>query len=132
MQSLPLRLVPGQDLRFALQEALARHGATAAFVVQGIGSLDRARIRCAGRHAALELTGDMEILTLAGTLAPDGVHLHISVSDADGKVTGGHVETGCVVRTTAEVLLALLPEHRFSRAHDPLSGYKELHIARND
>lgn len=129
MQPLPLRLVPGQDLRSALQEALG--AATAAFVIQGIGSLSSARIRCAGKSSALELTGDMEILTLAGTLARDGAHLHISVSDARGNVTGGHVEAGCVVRTTAEILLVLLPEHRFSRTLDPLSGYKELQIARN-
>ena len=130
MQPFPLRLLPGQDLRTALQDVLGEQQAHAAFVIQGIGSLSSAGIRCAGRSSALELRGDMEILTLAGTLAPDGAHLHISVSDAEGNVTGGHVETGCVIRTTAEILLVLLPEHHFSRTHDALSGYKELQIER--
>lgn len=126
MQALPLRLAPGQDLRAALEGLAASHGVAAAFVLQGIGSLSVARIRCAGRSDALELHGDTEILTLAGTLAPDGLHLHISVSDAQGQVFGGHVERGCIVRTTAEILVALLPDHRFSRVHDDASGYREL------
>lgn len=70
----------------------------------------------------------MEILTLAGSLSPDGAHLHMSVADAQGRVVGGHVTPGCIVRTTVEVLIALLPEQRFSREHDVESGCKELVI----
>lgn len=128
MQALPLRLTPQQDLRAALESTLAGRSASAAFVLQAIGSLSVARIRFAGMPQSQELRGDMEILTLAGTLSPDGAHLHISVSDAQGKVSGGHVDYGCVIRTTAEILVALLPEHTFSRAMDPASGFKELFI----
>jgi predicted DNA-binding protein with PD1-like motif len=126
MQVLPLRLEPQRDLRAALETMLAEQGATAAFVLQAIGSLSVARIRYAGMARGHELHGDMEILTLGGTLSADGAHLHISVADALGRVTGGHVEYGCIVRTTAEILVALLPDHRFSREHDPLSGFNEL------
>ena len=126
MHALPVRLHPQQDLRAALEAALAAHGAVAAFVLQGIGSLAVARLRFAGRDEIAELRGDLEILTLAGSLSPDGAHLHMSVSDAEGRVSGGHVAPGCIVRTTAEVLVALLPEHRFSRETDPESGWMEL------
>jgi predicted DNA-binding protein with PD1-like motif len=85
-----------------------------------------AQLRYAGMPHATELRGDLEILTLAGSVSPDGAHLHMSVSDAQGRVYGGHVSAGCIVRTTAELLLALLPGHVFSRAIDPASGYKEL------
>ena len=88
----------------------------------------QAQLRYAGQPQAAALHGDLEILTLAGSLAPDGAHLHMSVSDARGQVFGGHVCPGCVVRTTAELLLALLPERRFAREHDPLTGYPELKI----
>jgi predicted DNA-binding protein with PD1-like motif len=126
MRPLPIRLRPQQDLRSALASVLAEHQVGAAFVVQGIGSLSTARIRFAGMNEATELHGDLEILTLAGSLSPDGVHLHIAVSDAQGRVAGGHVAPGCIVRTTAEILLALLPEHHFSRAPDAQSGWDEL------
>ena len=127
MQALPLRLVPGQDLRGAIEAALGAH--TAAFVVQGIGSLSVAHLRFAGIDHATELRGDLEVLTLAGSVAPDGAHLHMSIADAQGRVYGGHVAMGCIVRTTAEILLAVLPEHAFSRELDVAgSGFRELAI----
>ncbi|SFU86537.1 PPC domain-containing DNA-binding protein [Pseudoduganella namucuonensis] len=127
MQAHPLRLAPGQDLRAAIEAAVAEAGqGGAAFVLQGIGSLGVAWLRYAGQPQPTELRGDLEILTLAGSVAPDGAHLHMSVSDAAGRVFGGHVAPGCIVRTTAELLLALLPAHEFSREPDPNSGYKEL------
>ena len=123
MRYLPVRLKPRQDLRSALEAALADSGVGAGFVVSGIGSLDGACIRYAGVSEATRLEGDLEILTLAGSLSPDGVHLHITVSDAQGRVVGGHVAPGCIVRTTAEILL---PDVRFSRELDPESGWDEL------
>jgi predicted DNA-binding protein with PD1-like motif len=129
MQLFPLRLRPGQDLRSALEARLAECPAGAAFVLQGIGSLSVAQLRLAGADQATELRGDLEILTLAGSLAPDGAHLHMSISDAQGRVLGGHVSAGCIVRTTAEILLAVLPDHQFSRELDVAgSGFRELVI----
>ncbi|MBY4803230.1 PPC domain-containing DNA-binding protein [Burkholderia cepacia] len=130
MQAHPLRLSPGDDLRRSIEEALRPHGAHAAFVIQGIGSLSVAQLRFAGVDQPTELRGDLEILTLAGSVSPDGAHLHMAVSDASGRVSGGHVASGCVVRTTAEILLALLPKHRFSREPDAGTGFNELVIRR--
>ncbi|SEN25106.1 hypothetical protein SAMN05428959_101867 [Duganella sp. CF517] len=128
MLTLPLRLQPGDDVRGAVVAALLASGHRAGFVLQGIGSLHVAQLRYAGQPQATALHGDLEILTLAGAIAPDGAHLHMSVADARGQVFGGHVGPGCVVRTTAELLLALLPDHRFRREHDPRTGYPELRI----
>ncbi|GGY16573.1 hypothetical protein GCM10007386_52980 [Pseudoduganella dura] len=124
--SMPLRLRPGDDLRGAIEAVLREHGA--AFVLQGIGSLSVARLRFAGRPQPDVLAGDLEILTLAGSVSPDGAHLHMAVADAAGRVSGGHVAPGCIVRTTAELLVALLPGHVFAREHDSGTGYPELSI----
>ncbi len=128
MHALPLRIPVDADLRQALAALPAQHGVEAAFVLQGIGSLTVARIRFAGAPDFTELRGDLEVVSLGGSLSPDGPHLHIAVSDAAGRVTGGHMGPGCVVRTTAEVLVALLPGHRFSREIDPATGYQELSV----
>jgi predicted DNA-binding protein with PD1-like motif len=128
MPYLPVRLHPDQELRSALASLLPEHGVGAAFVVQGIGSLSVAQLRFAGMNEATQLCGDLEILTLAGSLSADGVHLHMTVSDAQGRVLGGHVAPGCIVRTTAEILVALLPDHTFSRAPDAATGWDELVI----
>lgn len=130
MELLPVRLPPGADLRLALESLLQQHQSCAAWVLQGIGSLSVAQLRLAGRPSPTELRGDLEILTLAGSLSPDGAHLHMSVADADGRVTGGHACAGCTVRTTAEILITLLPQHRFRRMLDDDTGFPELAIAR--
>jgi predicted DNA-binding protein with PD1-like motif len=126
MQTLPMRLLPGQDLRKALEAEVTRHGCTAAFVLSGIGSLDPASLRLAGAEVPQVLAGDFEIVALAGTIAANGSHLHAVLAASDGSVLGGHVAYGCTVRTTAEVLLALLPAWDFRREADAATGYDEL------
>lgn len=130
MKPFPIRLTPGQDLRGALEAAVRGQNCRAAFVLSGIGSLTTAGIRLAGADQPTRLTGSMEILTLSGTVAVDGdkaaSHMHMALSTATGQVLGGHVAPGCTVLTTAEVLLALLPDWQFSREPDALTGYDEL------
>ena len=130
MQTLPIRLTPGQDLRSALEAAVRSQNYRAAFVLSGIGSLSTAGLRFAGADQPERLTGDLEILSLSGTLAFDGVksssHLHMALSTSTGQVLGGHMAAGCLVRTTAEVLLALLPEWQFGREPDAATGFDEL------
>lgn len=130
MQTLPIRLTPAQDLRTALEAAVLSHNCRAAFVLSGIGSLSTAGLRFAGAQQPERLTGEMEILSLSGTVAFDGTksssHLHMAISTATGQVLGGHVAAGCIVRTTAEVLLALLPEWEFAREPDAATGFDEL------
>ena len=98
MKTLPVRLTPGQDLRTALQAAVQSQNCRAAFVLSGIGSLSTAGLRLAGADQPERLTGDMEILSLAGTVAFDGAksssHLHMALSTATGQVIGGHVAAG--------------------------------------
>ncbi|WP_298235743.1 PPC domain-containing DNA-binding protein [uncultured Azohydromonas sp.] len=122
----PLRLQPGTDLRRALEAAVAQRGCEAAFVLGGIGSLGEAQLRLAGADVTLVLPGPLEVLTLSGSVGAKGSHLHASLSDAQGRVLGGHLGYGCGVRTTAEVLLALLPGWRFTREPDAATGYDEL------
>lgn len=124
--NLPVRLMPGVDLRRALEQVLAEQRVGAGFVVAGIGSLRPAQIRLAGANGPMHLDEDVELLSLSGSLSAAGSHLHLSVSLADGRVLGGHVAYGCIVRTTAEVLLALLPAWQFAREHDVRTGYDEL------
>jgi len=127
MEPLPLRLQPNSDLRRVLEASLdsRRHGA--AFVIAGIGSLSHARLRLAGKEQPEVLGGNLEILTLAGSISSDGAHLHMSVADEKGHVIGGHVGYDCIVRTTVEVLL-VLPEWSFTREKDPMTGFAELVI----
>lgn len=132
MHTLPIRLQPGSDLRASL-EALVRdqaHGA--GFVVSGIGSLHGAVLRYADQASAATLDGPMEIVSISGSISADGAHLHMAVSDGAGRVWGGHVGYGNIVRTTVEALIVTLPEWSLSREHDLRTGYPELVVRRRE
>ena len=132
MKLEPLRLTPGSDLLLVLAALPLQRCERAGVVISGIGSLAPVRLRFAGRDGASTLPGDHEILSLAGSLSIDGAHLHLSVADADGRVTGGHLLEGSLVRTTAELLVAWLPDFTFRRGVDPQTGFRELQITRSE
>lgn len=128
MTVLALRLHPGDDLKLGIEAAFAETGAGAGCIVAAVGSLSRAVVRPAGREDGITFEGDMELVALDGTLSPDGAHLHLAVSDAEGRVTGGHLLPGSVVRTTAELVLGLIAGITFAREIDPATGFRELTI----
>ena len=72
------------------------------------------------------IDAECELLTPSGSVSPTASHLHLSVADAAGQVTGGHAMPGCIVRTTAEVLLLGLLGWAFGREPDPATGWLEL------
>lgn len=63
-----------------------------------------------------------------GTLSGGG-HLHVSLSDVDGRVVGGHVMGDLVVFTTAEVVVGNAGGALFTREPDLQTGYNELVIS---
>jgi predicted DNA-binding protein with PD1-like motif len=125
---VPLRLQPGDDLRRSLEGWMGEQQEQAGCVISAVGSLSVAELRFAGAAAATTIHGELEILSLSGTLSADGAHLHIAVADSRGAVIGGHLCPGSLVRTTAELVIGLLPEWRFSRELDTATGYAELRI----
>lgn len=123
---LNLRLPPGADLRGALEQLVQERDLTAAWVVSATGSLEGLGLRPAGRDDALRLPGPWELLSLHGSLGPDGVHLHLSAADGEGRCRGGHLLAGNRIRTTAEIALLLPSDVTFRRRLDPATGYREL------
>lgn len=127
MRAHALRLRPGDDLREALLAYVAQQHLGAAAVLTCVGSLTVTTLRLANQEGPTEYRGHFEIVSLVGTLsATGGSHLHLSVADSTGRTLGGHLLAGCRVYTTAEIVLAALPELEFTRETDPAFGYKEL------
>lgn len=121
-----LRLVPGQDLKRALVAWVEREQIAAACVLTCVGSLSVAHLRYAAESEGARTEAPLEILGLVGTLGRGGVHLHLTVADAQGQTLGGHLLDGNLVRTTAELVLGVLPGLAFDREPDPQTGYSEL------
>jgi predicted DNA-binding protein with PD1-like motif len=132
MRVQAFRLGPGTDLRVELERLTEAHGLRAGCVLTCVGSLSRARLRmpsALGEAAAhREFAEPMEIVSLTGTLGPDGLHVHISLARRDGACVGGHVVHGCIVNTTAELVIGELPQVEFRRLPDPATGYNELSV----
>jgi predicted DNA-binding protein with PD1-like motif len=130
MHTLAVRLPPGTDLRDALKQLTTEHAFSAACIVTCVGSLAQARLRMPGTNGEEEIVRSydepMEIISLAGTLSPDGSHLHLSLSRRDGGCIGGHLMPGCLVRTTAELVIGVLDDLEFRRMPDETTGYHEL------
>ncbi len=132
MKVVPLRLQPGDDLRLALEAWMGAQQEQAGCVLSAVGSLSLTQLRLAGAAEATAIHGDLEILSLSGTLSPDGAHLHIAIADSKGAVIGGHLCAGSLVCTTAELVIGLLPAWRFNRELDPATGHAELRINPRD
>lgn len=125
---IAVRLRPGQDLLIELERIAAERSIEAACVLTCVGSLTRAVLRFANQEKSTELEGHFEIVSLTGVLSCHGSHFHIAVSDGTGKTFGAHLMKGSMVYTTAEIVLAVLPEYCFQRTFDPQTGYPELDI----
>lgn len=128
MQIFALRLKPEQDLRQSLKSFAQEQNIKAGFILTAIGSLKQATIRFANRDTSTVLTDKFEILSLNGTLANTGVHLHIAIADKAGKTIGGHLDDGCIIYTTAEIVIGASKEFSFIRTVDEQTGYTELEI----
>ena len=120
------RLTPGLDLKRELLAFAARHHLLAAVVVTCVGSLTEVCLRYANRPDGVSRRGHFEIVSLVGTFNADGGHLHLAVADELGAMSGGHLLDGCVVSTTAEVVIVELTEVQFVRRVDDTFGYREL------
>lgn len=121
-----LRMLPGEDVRAELERWCGENALEAGAIVSAVGSVSRAELRMAGRSEGTVLSGDMEVCTLSGTLSKHGMHLHLAVSDPEGRMTGGHLLTGCIVRTTLELVVQEVGGVRFLRRPDDRTGYTEL------
>jgi len=107
MRVRALHLEAGADVRRSL-EALAEQENASGFVLSVVGNLRQASFACPGRNSPTVLSGELEIITLQGTISPQGVHLHLSFSDGDCQVWGGHLEHGSLILKGADLLVGLL------------------------
>lgn len=128
MKTIAVRLTDGQDLYQEIENLVAEHEIKAGIILSAVGGLSESTIRVPvidGRVKYIH-PPNVEIDCAHGTVAANGLHVHISISDVDGKVWGGHLKSGCTIRTTCELVIGILEDVTFSRQPDPHTGYDEL------
>lgn len=128
MRTVAMRLSEGQDLFKEIKKLAVIENIEAGVILSAVGSLKEAKIRVPvidGKLKYINLS-DLEIDSLHGTVSVNGSHLHISVSDIEGKVFGGHIKEDCIIRTTCELVIGVLDDTTFAREPDKETGFDEL------
>ncbi|MHC6529339.1 MULTISPECIES: PPC domain-containing DNA-binding protein [unclassified Vibrio] len=128
IKAYAIRLTRGDDLKQAIQHLVVQRHIQAGSIASCVGSLSQLHVRLAGAEQNMRRCESYEIVSLMGTLTPQHQHLHISVSDVNGQVWGGHVLDGCLIDTTAELIIHYYPDYVFDREDDKTTGYSELSI----
>ncbi|NJR65506.1 MAG: DNA-binding protein [Leptolyngbyaceae cyanobacterium CRU_2_3] len=128
MDAVALRLYPQQDLKAELEAFVQKQQLDAACIVTCVGSLTQAVLRFANQPNGILLEEKFEIMSLAGTMSQQGCHCHLAIADSTGRTLGGHLMPGCLIYTTAEIVIGILPHLSFQRELDLRTGYQELAI----
>lgn len=100
-----------------------------------IGALKQAVLGCYknGKYVNTELKGHFEIASCTGNLAIDEkgetvVHAHIVVSNEKGQAFGGHLQKGCLVGPTAELIIIEATGINLQRTFDEKTKLKLLKL----
>lgn len=128
MKAHCFRLHRGDDLYEALRRYAEGHHIAAGTVLSAVGCVYRWELRDASGVTVRRGEEDCEIVSLMGTVSENGCHLHASFARRDLSVFGGHLRPGCLVNTTAEIVLGELEGVTFTREIDAQTGYEELVI----
>ena len=132
MKLFATRLTPGTDLKPAIASFAKAHSITAGVIISGVGSLESVNVRLAGAQPGhqpnLQQKGEYEIVSLHGTVGMGDMHVHMAVSDKTGAVLGGHLRSGCIIKTTVELVILADAGQRFARTPDLFTGFDELEV----
>ncbi len=126
MRQISARLLPGQDLRAEIERLGKEYAIQAGCVVCLVGNLSRVCLRMADGKTVKEWMGSYEIVSVTGTISPEESHIHISVSDQEGAVIGGHLKMGSIVGVTAELVLLVFDDVTYAREYEASTGYDML------
>lgn len=130
MKQLTFRLHQNQLLKEEIERRTT--DVDAGILLSIVGAVENANLRMAGSTPDSQIMktfdGPLEIVSGTGTISRDGCHIHVSFSDKEGKVIGGHLKDGCRVALTAEVVIGIFDDVIYQRTPDENTGFKELDV----
>lgn len=128
MKTHAFRLTRGQDLKESIIAYAIAHHIEASVVISSVGCVFVARLRDASGVNIQDIPQHMEIVSLTGTVSIHRTHLHAAFAKEDLSTIGGHLMPGCIINTTAEIVLLELTDTVFAPMFDGETGYEELNI----
>ncbi len=98
----------GIDLYNSLNELHKHHNSTL-FLISAVGDLSKVSLKCPLKDKPVIFEKKLEIITLSGYIRSNESHLHISASDENCSVLGGHLLSGTIVLKSLDVLIGVIP-----------------------
>ena len=98
----------GVDIYNSLNELNRDHNSTS-FIISAVGDLSKVSFKCPLNDKPVIFEKKLEIITLSGYVKSNESHLHISVSDENCSVFGGHLLSGTIVLKSLDVLIGVIP-----------------------
>ncbi|MBQ3486999.1 MAG: DNA-binding protein [Clostridia bacterium] len=125
------RLDKGEEIHGQLRQIALKEDIRLA-EISGLGAADDVTLGVfiigEKRYHTNRFTGDMEIVSLTGTVSTMNgeyyAHLHMGVSDLEGRMFGGHL-TEAVVSITCELVIRII-DGTVDRKHHPDPGVNLL------
>ena len=102
------KLFSGADVFNSLNELHFNSNSTS-FLISVVGDLSKVAIKCPLNQKPRTIEKKLEIITLTGYLTSKDSHLHISVSDENCSVYGGHLLPGSIVLNSLDILIGEVP-----------------------
>lgn len=128
MKTFAIRLTEWQDLKKEILIFTRKNNILAGCILTCVGSLKKIHVRMADEKISKIFEKNYEINSLVGTFSQDWIHLHISISDEEGKLLWWHLLEWNIFYTTAEIVIGSLEDMIFSRKFDEKTWFKELII----
>ena len=130
MRQMSFRLREGQFLKEEIEKFAVEQNIGAGVLISAVGGLKEITFRLSaatpGNHEYKNVQGPLEIVGVTGTISREGCHIHIVVTDREGRAIGGHLKDGCPVYFTAEVVILVFDDVEYRRVPDESTGYNEL------
>lgn len=121
-----IRLHRGDDLLLSIKQLASEQHINAGVVLSAVGCILKGRLRDASGVNVRDITEHCEIVSLTGTISANRCHLHISLSKEDLSTIGGHLQEGCIINTTCELIIGEIPGQAIDVEFDEEIGYDEL------
>ena len=121
-----IRLHRGDDLLLSIKQLASEQNIQSGVVLSAVGCILKGRLRDASGVNVRDITEHCEIVSLTGTISANRCHLHISLSKEDLSTIGGHLQEGCIINTTCELIIGEIPGQAIDVEFDEETGYDEL------
>ena len=108
MENHFFKLSPGADIINSLKK-IQNNKPSTFFLMSAVGDLSKVVFKCPLNNKPILIDKKLEIISLNGYIKSEENHIHISVSDENCSVYGGHLLPGSIVLKSLDLLLFVKP-----------------------